>query len=64
METATKLQEWLCRDGITDWDWRGPRQISQKYLRVFFISDISTYDGQRITDWARKGMRKGGRKSS
>jgi hypothetical protein len=34
------------------------------YLWVFFISDISTYDGQRITDWARKGRRDGGRKSS
>jgi hypothetical protein len=34
------------------------------YLRVFFISDMSTYDGQRITDWARKGRRDGGRKSS
>jgi hypothetical protein len=32
------------------------------YLRVFFISDISTYDGQQITDWARKGRRDGGRK--
>jgi hypothetical protein len=34
------------------------------YLRVFYISDISTHDGQRITDWARKGRRDGGRKSS
>jgi hypothetical protein len=34
------------------------------YLRVFFISDISTHDRQRITDWARKGRRDGERKSS
>jgi hypothetical protein len=34
------------------------------YLRVFFISDISTHDGQRITDWVHKGKREGGRKSS
>jgi hypothetical protein len=34
------------------------------YLRVFFISNIYTHDGQRITDWARKGRRDGGRKSS
>jgi hypothetical protein len=34
------------------------------YLRVFYISDISTHDGQGITDWARKGRRDGGRKSS
>jgi hypothetical protein len=34
------------------------------YLRVFYVSDISTHDGQGITDWARKGRRDGGRKSS
>jgi hypothetical protein len=32
------------------------------YLRVFYISDISTLDGQGITAWAWKGRR--GRKSS
>jgi hypothetical protein len=34
------------------------------YLQVFFISDISTHDGQLITDWERKGRRDRGRKSS
>jgi hypothetical protein len=34
------------------------------YLRVFYISDISTHDGKGITDWARKGRRNGVRKSS
>jgi hypothetical protein len=42
------------------------KEIDQRriYLRVFFISDIFTHDGQRITDWARKGRRDGGSKSS
>jgi hypothetical protein len=34
------------------------------YLRVFYISDIATHDGHRITDGARKGRRYAGRKSS
>jgi hypothetical protein len=34
------------------------------YLRVFYISDIASHDGQVITDWARKGQRDAGRKSS
>jgi hypothetical protein len=33
------------------------------YLWVFYISDIASHDGQRITDWARKGRRDAGRKS-
>jgi hypothetical protein len=28
------------------------------YLRVFYISDISTFNGQEITAWARKARRK------
>jgi hypothetical protein len=31
-------------------------------LRVFYISDISTFDGQGITAWARKERRDGGKK--
>jgi hypothetical protein len=34
------------------------------YLRVCYISDISIHDGQQIADWAQKGRRDGGRKSS
>jgi hypothetical protein len=34
------------------------------YLRVFYISDISTLDGQGITAWAWKVRRDGGRKFS
>jgi hypothetical protein len=34
------------------------------YLRVFYISDIASHGGQRITDRARKGRRDAGRKSS
>jgi hypothetical protein len=34
------------------------------YMWAFYISDISTHDGQGITDWARKGRRDGGRKLS
>jgi hypothetical protein len=34
------------------------------YLRVFYISDISTHNGQGLTYWARKGRSDGGRKSS
>jgi hypothetical protein len=34
------------------------------YLRVFYISDIATHDGQRIKDWERKGRRFAGRKLS
>jgi hypothetical protein len=34
------------------------------YLRVFYISDIASHDGQGIADWARKGRRDAGRKSS
>jgi hypothetical protein len=34
------------------------------YLRVFYISDIASHDGKRITDWARKGRRDAGRKLS
>jgi hypothetical protein len=26
------------------------------YLRVFYISDIASHDGQGIADWARKGQ--------
>jgi hypothetical protein len=34
------------------------------YLRVFYISDISTFNGQEIASWARKERRYGGRKST
>jgi hypothetical protein len=34
------------------------------YLRVFYISDIASRDGQGIADWARKGRHDAGRKSS
>jgi hypothetical protein len=34
------------------------------YLRVFYISDTASHDGKGITDWARKGRRDAGRKSS
>jgi hypothetical protein len=34
------------------------------YLRVFYISDIASHDGQGIAEWARKGRRDAGRKSS
>jgi hypothetical protein len=34
------------------------------YLRVFYISDIASHDGQGITDWARKGWQDVGKKSS
>jgi hypothetical protein len=33
------------------------------YLRVFYISDIASNDGQGIAEWARKGRRDAGRKS-
>jgi hypothetical protein len=33
------------------------------YLRVFYISDIASLDGQGIAEWARKGRRDVGRKS-
>jgi hypothetical protein len=32
------------------------------YLRVFYISDIASHDGQGIAEWARKGWRDAGRK--
>jgi hypothetical protein len=34
------------------------------YPRVFYISDISTFNGQRITAWARKERQDGGSNSS
>jgi hypothetical protein len=34
------------------------------YLHVFYISDIASHDGQGIAEWARKGLRDAGRKSS
>jgi hypothetical protein len=34
------------------------------YLRVFYISDIASHDGQGIAEWARKGRRDAGRNSS
>jgi hypothetical protein len=34
------------------------------YLRVFYVSYISTHNGQGITDWARNGRHDGGRNSS
>jgi hypothetical protein len=34
------------------------------YLRVFYISDIASHDGQGIAEWARKGRRDAGRKLS
>jgi hypothetical protein len=34
------------------------------YLRVFYIYDIASRDGQGIAEWARKGRRDAGRKSS
>jgi hypothetical protein len=34
------------------------------YLRAFYISDIASHDGQGIAEWARKGRRDAGRKSS
>jgi hypothetical protein len=34
------------------------------YLRVFYISDIASHDRQGIAEWARKGRRDAGRKSS
>jgi hypothetical protein len=34
------------------------------YLRVFYISDIASHDGQGIAEWARKGRRDIGGKSS
>jgi hypothetical protein len=33
------------------------------YLRVFYISDIASHDGQGIAEWSRKGWRDAGRKS-
>jgi hypothetical protein len=34
------------------------------YLCVFYISDIASHDEQGIVEWARKGRRDAGRKSS
>jgi hypothetical protein len=34
------------------------------YLRVFYISNIASHDGQGIADWTGKGRRDAGRKSS
>jgi hypothetical protein len=56
MEALTEIDEFSAKD---------LKEINRCriYLWVVFISDISTYDGERITDWARKGRRNGGMKS-
>jgi hypothetical protein len=70
METANKTPEQHRRDGITDREWlfftKDLKDINRCriYLRVFYISDISTLDGQGITAWSQKGRQDGGRKSS
>jgi hypothetical protein len=57
MEALTETEEFSAKD-LKDIN------RCRIYLQVFYISDISTHDGQGITDWARKGRRDGGRKSS
>jgi hypothetical protein len=56
-EALTETEEFSAKD-LKDINRR------RIYLQVFFVSYISTHDGQGITDWARKGRRDGGRKSS
>jgi hypothetical protein len=57
MEALTKTGDFSAKD---------LREINRCriYLRVFYISDISTFNGQEIAAWAQKGRRDGGRKST
>jgi hypothetical protein len=57
MESLTETEEFSAKD---------LKKINRCriYLRVFYISDISTHDGQQTTDWARKGRRDAARNSS
>jgi hypothetical protein len=58
MEALTETGEFTTKD---------LREINccRIYLRVvFYISDISTFNGKEITAWARKGRQDGGMKST
>jgi hypothetical protein len=57
MEAPTETEDFTAKD-LTDIN------RCRIHLRVFYVSDISTHDRKGITDWARKGWRGGGRKSS
>jgi hypothetical protein len=56
METLTETEEFTATE---------LKEINRCriYLRVFYISDIASHDGQGIAEWARKGRRDAGRKS-
>jgi hypothetical protein len=57
METLTDAEEFSAKD-LKDIN------RCRMYLRVLYISDISTHNGKGITYCARKGRHNGGRKSS
>jgi hypothetical protein len=48
MEALTETEEFTARE---------LKEINRCriYLQVYYISDIASYDGQGIADWARKG---------
>jgi hypothetical protein len=63
------MNDFAVMESLTDTDEFSAKDLKEInrcriYLRVFFISNISTYDGQQITDWEPKGRRDRGRKSS
>jgi hypothetical protein len=57
MEALTETEEFTAKE-------LKERNRCRIYLRVFYISDIASHDGQGTTDWARKGRRDVGRKLS